>query len=145
MGVCKQAAVMRGKDASARADRAAGKEAAESELEKTRASAAQHEVRMLQVENSKLGELTEMLKRKLAQVRASSRCSPASDCFLRLPPSLALACRRCASYHMSLSCLWGLNGSRARASGFGVRGQVLVSECSALMMRKLPCMLRGSQ
>jgi hypothetical protein len=62
---------MRGKDASARADRAAGKEAAESEMDKTRLSAAQHEVRMLQVENSKLGELTEMLKRKLAQVRAS--------------------------------------------------------------------------
>eukprot|EP00802_Teleaulax_amphioxeia_P004057 Tamp_04061.p1 GENE.Tamp_04061~~Tamp_04061.p1 ORF type:complete len:621 (-),score=222.96 Tamp_04061:1585-3426(-) len=62
-----QAAVMRGKEAASRADRVAGMERAEDEVHLTRLTAAQHEVRMLQVEKAKLTELTDVLKRKLAQ------------------------------------------------------------------------------
>ena len=57
---------MRGKEASTRAERAAGMERAEDQVLLTRLSAANHEVRMLQVEKAKLSELTDMLKRKLA-------------------------------------------------------------------------------
>lgn len=60
---------MRGNEASTRATRAAGMEAAESEMDKTRLAAAQHQLRLVQVEKAKLAELSDLLKRKLSQVR----------------------------------------------------------------------------
>jgi hypothetical protein len=59
---------MRGKEASSRADAAASVEAVEAEMQNTRAAAASHQLRLAHVENSKLSELCDMLKRKLSQV-----------------------------------------------------------------------------
>mmetsp|Transcript_97212 Transcript_97212/g.142266 ORF Transcript_97212/g.142266 Transcript_97212/m.142266 type:complete len:208 (+) Transcript_97212:26-649(+) len=62
-----QAAVMRGNEASTRATRAAGMDAAEAEMHKTRLTALSHQLRLVQVEKAKLAELSEVLKRKLSQ------------------------------------------------------------------------------
>jgi len=72
-----QAAVMRGKEASTRAERAAGMERAEDQVLLTRLSAANHEVRMLQVEKAKLSELTDVLKRKLAEAEEEANAASA--------------------------------------------------------------------
>ena len=72
-----QAAVMRGKEASTRAERVAGMERAEDQVLLTRLSAANHEVRMLQVEKAKLSELTDMLKRKLAEAEEEANAASA--------------------------------------------------------------------
>ncbi len=42
---------------------------ADAQVESTRLAAAQHQLRLLQVEKGKLSELSDLLKRKLAQVR----------------------------------------------------------------------------
>jgi hypothetical protein len=44
-------------------------EAADAQVESTRLAAVQHQLRLLQVEKGKLSELSDLLKRKLAQAR----------------------------------------------------------------------------